>query len=290
MVHGTIVRDQHSDSRIYFLQQASDVPGLGGHGLNETIMAWFPELHRLSPRIEKWAPLPWEEARNKFDENMKILESTCTCSTCGSGSTTPAEICKLSMVEVIVSLGLFVARMIVVPQLYPKRSGVLSFYRRHHAERLAHKPKRSPRASEDFIKTFAAALPTPFEMIHAACILFSNSAPFDKSENLACLTITHAGLCMAMTSLKALTDDPDISSKASVLISSGNTQFHGRLVPLGISDEGIIGLGHSELSELVRTKPGAVRQIAKLKGETLLLSMIMLGQEANAEAKGWLMV
>ena len=292
MIHGTIVRDQHADSRIFFLQQASDVPGLGGHGLNETIMAWFPELRRLSSHIEKWAWLPWEEARNKFDENMKILESTCTCSTCGGASTTPAEICKLSMVEVIVSLGLFIARMIIIPQLYPKRSGILSFYKRHHAGRLAHKPARAPRASDDFIKTFAAALPTPFQMIHTACILFSGSAPLDQSESPACVTITHAGLCMAMTTLKALTDDPNITPKASVLVSTGNYQYQGRLISLGIADEGIIGLGYSELFELSRTKPKAIRQIAKLRGETLLMSLIMLnqGQEADAEARGWLLM
>jgi hypothetical protein len=292
MIHGTIVGAQHADSRIFFLQQTSAVPGLGGHGLNETIMAWFPELRRLSSHIEKWAWLPWEEAKNKFDENMKILESTCTCSACGSASATPAEMCKLSMVEVIVSLGLFIARMIVVPQLYPKRSGVLSFYQRHHARRLAHKPERAPRASDDFLRTFAAALPTPLQMIHTACILFSGSAPFDQSESPACVTVTHAGLCMAMTALKALTDDPNISPKASILVTTGNYQYHGRLIPLGVADEGIIGLSYSELFELVRTKPNAVRQIAKLRGETLLLSLIMLnqGQEAEAEAKGWLMV
>ena len=291
MIHHAIVSDQHADSRIFFLQQASDVRGLGGHGLNETVMAWFPELHRLSPRIEKWASLSWEEARDKFDQNMKVLESSCTCSSCGDGasSTTspPAEICKLSMVEVIVSLGLFIARMIVVPQLYPKRSGVLSFYNRHHAARLAHKPTRPTRASDDFINTFAAALPTPFQMIHTACILFSGSAPLDSSE---CLNLTHAGLCISLTTLKALTDDPNVSSKASVLVSSGNMQYQGRLIPGAIADKGIIGLGYSELAELARTTPKAVRQIGKLRGgETLLLSLIWVnrGQEAEAEAQGW---
>src|SRR5256714_8692117 len=39
MVHGTIVKDQHADSRIFFLQQASDVPGLDGLGRHETIVA-----------------------------------------------------------------------------------------------------------------------------------------------------------------------------------------------------------------------------------------------------------
>jgi hypothetical protein len=196
------------------------------------------------------------------------------------------------MVEVIVSLGLFIARMIVVPQLYPKRSGVLSFYKRHHAGRLAHKSARPPRASDDFIKTFAAALPTQFQMIHTACILFSGSAPLDQDEPLACVTITHAGLCMAMTTLKPLTDDPNISPKASVLVSTGSYQYRGRLIRLGIVDEGVIGLGYSELFELSRTKPKAIRQIAKLRGDTVLMSLIMLngGQEADAEAKGWLMI
>ena len=102
------------DPRTFFLTHEVGVESLTGHGVNETIIAWFEELRRLAPRIPRFykAHDAGEDSmRKEFDASLKAFESSCKCSACGDGS---ATICKVSLAETVVGLGLYASTPILI--------------------------------------------------------------------------------------------------------------------------------------------------------------------------------
>ena len=259
------LRYSHKTSQEIFLPHASTIRGLSGHGLVETVTSWFPELRRMAPQMGKFARLPFQEARNKCDEFSAALESGCMCSSCGNAPATSIEFCKHSVVEVIMDLGLFIARTVVIPNLFPKRQGILAFYERHHAAGIVYRAQKAP-DTEAFLQGFV--LPTPRDMVESMCMVFTGSVP--KTLMDSTLAISHEGATVSLTAWtpSAGVRDPEndhimIRQRAGVNVSTGSSHLFGRIsdhaywVPFASSTDDSKGepLSLGETLEFLRTKP-----------------------------------
>ena len=303
LLASTLQYDQ-TKSQEFFLPHASTVRGLSGYGLVETVTSWFPELRRMAPQMGKIARLPFQQARDKMDEISNILESRCPCSSCSNVSTS-TEFCRHSVVEVIMELGMFIARTVVIPNLYPKRSGVLAFYQRLHAARLVY--RTSPNiATEAFMQGFVAAFPTPRNMIETMCLLFSGSVSRHTTDHT--IFISHDGLLISLYAWhpNAGARDPEnenvlIRQRVGVSVQAGSWHLHGRIYNHGYWSPAFRGasegsenqpLSFNEGFELLKTSPRAVQHAAKPRMGDLMLAHIRAGtaEEERVTRLGWVMV
>jgi hypothetical protein len=289
----------HARSQEFFLPHPSTIRGLSGFGLVETLTSWFPELRRLGPQMGRIARLPFQQARDRMDEISVILDSSCMCADCGNASTTSSDFCKHSVVECILALGLFIARTTVIPNLYPKRSGLIALYDRLHSGRQVYR-KQEPMGAEAFMRSFRAALPTPRTMIETMCMLFAGSIPQGLTEHT--LSITHEGITVYMNawSPNSGVRDPEndhvlIRQRAGVTVSSGSSYLHGRIYEHGYWVPYVGGCStdtggqhsFSESFEQLRTSPREMRQLVKLSGGNLMLTLVKAGEEGKAAKLGW---
>ena len=116
------LKSQGIDPRDVFLSQTSDKTGAPTHDLVKTLTAWFPEVHFMMDRAKQpKGQLDLEDARKLFDEQVDLLQKQCICPFCrGETNSSSSEICKISLVETIVLLGLNIAQMVVTPKTLPK--------------------------------------------------------------------------------------------------------------------------------------------------------------------------
>lgn len=301
LTSATLKRD-NTNAQAYFLPQASSIPGLSGHGLVETLTSWFPELRRLAPQMERVSRLPFQQARDKMDDVSVIIDSSCMCSTCGNAPPTSTDFCKHSLVEVVMHLGLFIARAVVIPNLFPKRSGMLSIYERYHAGRVAYKAAgKRLNEPEAFMDMFAAALPTTRTMIETMCLLFAGTVPTEITDNT--LAIAHDGLFVSVNAWNPNSGTPDplndhvlIRQRAGVAVSTGSSHLYGRIynhsywARAGLGNEtDEQSLSFSESLELLRTRPHDLVQIVKPKDGQLMFSFVQrgIGKEERAARLGW---
>ncbi|ETI25468.1 hypothetical protein G647_02241 [Cladophialophora carrionii CBS 160.54] len=113
----------------------------------------------------------------------------------------------------------------VIPNLFPKRAGVLAFYERLHAAGLIYRAQEAP-TTEAFVKGFVAALPTPRNLIETMCLLFTGSVPNNLVESS--LLISHEGITVSMNAWNPNSGvrDPEnehvvIRQRAGVNVSTG---------------------------------------------------------------------
>ncbi|KAJ9610765.1 hypothetical protein H2200_005542 [Cladophialophora chaetospira] len=295
----------NTKSQEFFLPHASTVRGLSGFGLVETVTSWFPELRKMAPQMGKAARQPFQPARDRMDEVSRILESRCKCGVCGNASASSTEFCSHSVVEVIMELGLYIARAVVIPNLYPKRSGVLAFYERLHAGRMLYRSQEAP-ATEAFMQGFIAAFPTPRNMIETMCMLFTGSVPMNTKEST--LAITHEGITVSLTAWASKSGVPDpenehvlIRQRAGVNVSSGTSHLYGRICNQAYwvpafkaveSNDQAPPLTFSESIEMLRTKPKELKQIVKPRMGGLMFSYIRVDkhEEDQATKLGWVVI
>ena len=253
----------------------------------------------MAPQMGKSARLPFQPARDRMDEITDILDSSCMCDNCGNASSTSQALCKHTMVEVVMALGLLIARTVVIPNLFPKRAGVLMFYQRLHSGRTAYKGKLSSEA-EGFMKDLSALLPTPRTMIEDMCLLFTGSVPKEIKDTT--LSITHEGISVSVLAWNPnsgirdpSTEESLIRQRAGVGVWAGSLHLHGRTFNHGywvpaFGDD--TDLSITESFEILRTRPSEVKQIVKPKMADLLFSYIRVGkeQEERASGLGWLVL
>ncbi|OCT47193.1 hypothetical protein CLCR_11262 [Cladophialophora carrionii] len=141
------------------------------------------------------------------------------------------------VVETILELGFYIARTVVIPNLFPKRAGVLVFYERLHAARLIYRAQEAP-ATEAFLKGFVAALPTPRHLIETMCLLVTGSVPNNLLESS--LSISHEGITVSMNAWNPNSGvrDPEnehvvIRQRAGVNVSTGSSHLNGRIFDHG---------------------------------------------------------
>jgi len=295
LIAATLQHD-NTNPQAFFLSHPSTVRGLSGYGLVETVTSWFPELRRMAPQMGKSSRLPFQPARDRCDEISDVLDASCMCDSCGNASPTSKELCKHTMVEVVMSLGLLIARTVVIPNLFPKRAGVLAFYERLHKGRLSYKGKQSP-VPEGFMKDLVAALPTPKSMIETMCLIFTGSIPSNIKDNT--LSITHEGISVTVTAWNpnsgARDQNNEDRQRAGVNVWAGTLHLHGRVFNHGywvpaFGDE--TDLSFKESFELLRTRPKEVKQCVKANMGDLMFSYIRVGDSEieRAQNLGWLVL
>lgn len=309
LLSATLSYDQ-TNPQVFFLPQASTIRGLSGYGLVETVTSWFPELRRLAPQMGKAARLPFQQARDRCDEVSKILESGCMCNSCGNASSTSTEFCRHSVVETILDLGVFIARTVVIPNLFPKRSGILAFYQRLHAARVQYRTKEPP-GTEEFFKGFAAALPSSRDMVEIMCMLFTGGVPSSITDTT--MSISHDGICVSLNAWNPFSGarNPEneqqvTRQRAGVTVSSGSSHMYGRIFYRGYwvpafknqasendSDtQRQAPLSFTESFELMRTRPREVKQIVRPRMGELMFSYVRVGhgEEERAKKMGWIVL
>ncbi len=274
------------DPRTFFLRHEVGIPHLDGFGVNETIIAWFEELRRLAPGIPRYykAHHGKEELAKEFNKHMQGLEAECKCSTCGDGS---SGVCKVSLVEVVIGLGLYVARMVVIPNLYPKVDGIQEYYRLLHQERL-NRQKKHIGYSEWFIDGLTNDLPTPFKMLEVACILFTGSRPGPMPGNQ--VSLSRNGVVLIITFLKFNPeDDPQTRPGASVQVQNGGFSWYGRFLQKNFWDLGPANKSMEEGFSDFRLRPKEIKQAVKLVDRVTYISLIPNVEEwkVKAEEQGW---
>jgi hypothetical protein len=118
--------------------------GSYGAGLVETMTNWMPGLRRSSVTMSRAVKMTFEEASACYHEQLAKLRTACgpcdICSTEDNRSTVQPRIdrnfCKLVIVETILALGLALSKMLVAPDLLPKRAGIEDFYDRQVRKRI----------------------------------------------------------------------------------------------------------------------------------------------------------
>jgi hypothetical protein len=287
MTHATLLQSGRNP-KTFFLHHEIGIPQLAGYGVNETILAWFAELRPLGPgipRFHKSHHYDGDQAHPYFDIGLKELEKKCSCSSCGDGS---SVVCKVSLAETIVGLGLYVARMVVVPNLYPKVSGIQAFYRMLHENRLTiQKPDVSH--CQYLIQGLVEDLPTPQKMLEVACTLFTGVTSPSLSGNI--MSIRLYGFHIIITYLKFNPDDPpDSRPAASVQVCNGGFSFYDRFVRADRWDPGVANMSIEEAFENIKSRPKEMKQIVKMENDVKRVSAILLNQglEAKAEEQGWM--
>ena len=285
IVHSSLLTSG-KDPRTFFLRHEVGIGQLAGFGLNETIIAWFEELRRLAPGIPRYYKNTGgpDAVHQDFDKQMETLEAECKCSTCGDGS---ASICKASLAQVTVGLGLFCARMVVVPNLYLKVDGIQEFYQRLHDTRMKQKEAHGS-YSEWFTKFLAESLPTPFRMLEVACTLFTGTLPGTMPENQ--VSLARSGLYIMITYLKFNPDDsPESRPAASVQVQNGGFCYHGRFLQKNFWDTGPENIPMEEGFENFRVKPNEFKQAVKLQDQVTLITMVGNNETSKAKAQelGW---
>lgn len=283
------IEHQQTNTQLYFLPQASTVPGLSGSGLVETLTGWFPELRRLAPQMGKYAHAPFQEARDRLDEVTAALSAACMCSFCGNASSTSTDFCKHTLLVYVLNLGLTIARTVTVPNLFPKRSGILSAYRQHHEIRKDFVTNnRRVEKAEDFMDNLASFFPTPRTLIEETCNIFTGTQP-DGRLTEETLALSHEGIFVSVTAWNPLIRRSEVRQRAGVAVTSGSSHFQSRIVHQALWSKGLGGLSYSESLEVLRTRPKDVQRIVKMKEGYLYFSFVFTDSEKEKEAErnGW---
>ena len=178
----------------------------------------------------------------------------------------------MSLVWVIIGLGLYVARMVVIANLYLKVDGVQEYYRVVHHERIR-RQKTQVGYSDWFIQGLTEDLPTPFKMLEVACILFTGTRPGPMPGSQ--VSLCRHGLVLIITFLKFNPeDDPQTRPGASVQVQNGGFSWYGRFLQKNFWDDGPAKRSMEDGFNDVRVRPKEVKQIVKLQDQVTYISLI----------------
>lgn len=264
-----------------------------GFGFIETLIGWFPELHRLSPRFERLSKLSTDEAQKRFKEAVEKLKDSCGCATCNPTSPERQRVCTVTVAELIISLGVYVTRMIVQPALYPKAKGIWALLKRLQDAKVNAIEKTD--ADEDFMQRIGKHLPTIVEMLKMGAMLFSNSASKEIDAQANLMGLTHAGLTIFLNGgYKSVTSDKASDrdrNPTTIRILQGWMSVFGHEVTLEVFSPNPSGWTFEEGWEKVRSNIG-VQQIIKWQGPLLLTRFLPVDEEAKAHAvaEGWFLI
>jgi hypothetical protein len=107
------------------LRASSWLPNPSSYGpvLVQMMTNWFIGLSRAISNMHHYVKLSLADAAASYEERMVKLGEYCGCEVCVPGSNMQKEYCQVIMVESMVTLGVSLSRMILVPQLFPRESG-----------------------------------------------------------------------------------------------------------------------------------------------------------------------
>lgn len=265
-----------------------------GFGFIDTMVGWFPELHRLSSRFERLSKISIDDAKIKFQESYEALKATCGCSICGSVTATQPGFCAVTVVESIVSLGLYVTRMIVQPGLYPKVNAVRKLAVRIQQVRMEDITNADP--VEGFMKRIGRTLPTSTQMLKMGTNIFSNSVSKEIDTQTDLMGLTHSGLVIFING-GSFKDPPNVKvaerdkNPTTIRVTNGWMCVFGHEAVMEVYTSRSTGWTFEQQWEQIKLRNN-VLQILKWHGSLLLSSLMPADpkEEAQAEAQGWIVV
>ncbi|EXJ90641.1 hypothetical protein A1O1_03745 [Capronia coronata CBS 617.96] len=207
-----------------------------GAGLVETITNWLPELRRFQGRMERPLKMSYQDAAASYVEHLGQIRKACHCGICTSreelekdqeGIPPPHGYCLAVLVETIISLGLCLSRMTVSAQLYPARSGILSFYVSQVSKRLE---ARGLHWNEHFKIVYGNewnALDAR-RLLNAVQIFAGSRPDRDVPDNL--VGLSHEGTCAYFVALeKSSKPGPEQQQVQLIRVVSGAMNVHEKV-------------------------------------------------------------
>jgi hypothetical protein len=179
-------------------------PASWGIGLIQTWTAWFPELRHLQGRMERALKLDHDGAAQQCEDSIRRLEPLCgcyICSTTAGSDEAPSNLpkdgfCLPTLMETIVMLGLALSRVVVTPNLFMSRAGVLAMYRSQIRKRLdLKKVHDDPTSWKRHIILFGEDWNAGFpKRILNALAMFSGSWPHQHDQPESLVGLRHEGI------------------------------------------------------------------------------------------------
>jgi hypothetical protein len=208
--------------------------GSYGAGLVETMTNWMPGLRRSSGTMNRAVKMGFEEASACYHEQLTKLRAACgpcdICSTEDNRSTiqprTDRNFCKLVIVETILALGLALSKMLVVPDLLPKRAGIEGFYNRQVRKRIQTKDPALTKLEHFVIVYGNELLPMNVTRLEVCVEIFGASDDaHDVRDGLVALS--RAGVCAHLVALEGASGRS--AEEGLIRIVPGKINFQGRV-------------------------------------------------------------
>ena len=275
-------------------------------GLADTLTAWFPELHRLSPRFRKYAKQTYDESAATFDKTYHEIRRNCRCPYCIGGGLekdeedpTP-EKCSIAVAEFVVRISFVLVRLFVAPKLLPKRQGIIAFHRRYYQATPAAK-RRADLAAESPSKLFTPDVAKLFgssvDVIKSAALIFANAISPDIESETRLMGVTYSGLTILSTGAKdmVVADVPQAKGqtrrwKSAIQVTPGWVCLCGHESRLEVYVNVLSGIAYDDLTKLRSEYDSSkVRQLFKWSGRKMCTTIMHAGsnEEQQAVREGW---
>lgn len=176
-------------------------PGSYGAGLVQTMTNWFLGFSRALSNMNHCLQLPLAEAVSRYDEQMKKLQKFCGCSVCDPSRNLQKDPCQLAMMETIVALGVSLSRIVIAPELFPRRSGIRLLYE-HEVRQVKATREKGLKGIERIAYVYGDVFKANNSvMLNICAALFSGVAEQFRHINRNALSLTTSGICSVTGSL-----------------------------------------------------------------------------------------
>ena len=211
-------------------------PGSYGTGLVQTMTNWFLGFSRALSKMQHCLKLSLSEAIKKYDEQMAKLRKHCACSVCQPGSDVRKDFCQLVMMESTVALGVCLSRIVIAPELFPRRSGIKLLY-----EHQGRQVKATQQKGLTGIERFAYVYGDVFKadktiMLNLAAALFGGVFEDLNKIDRNAMSLTNNGICSITASLYRFVGKS--AQKGDIHVVPGTAEYCGQLYDHVIAYEG----------------------------------------------------
>jgi hypothetical protein len=170
-------------------------PGSYGAGLVHTMTNWFLGFSRALSNMQHCLKLSLAEAISRYEEQMMKLQKLCACSVCKPGSDVRKDLCQLVMMESIVALGVSLSRIVIAPELFPRRSGIRLLYE-HQSRQEKATQEKGLRGIERIAYVYGDVFKAKNSLMLNICgALFSGVAEQYRDIDRNALSLTTNGIC-----------------------------------------------------------------------------------------------
>lgn len=199
-------------------------PGSYGAGLVQTMTNWFLGFSRALSNMQHCLKLSLAEAISRYEEQMAKLQKLCACSVCEPRSNNRKSFCQLVMMESIVALGVTLSRIIIAPELFPKRRGIRLLYE-HQCRQVKASQEKGLRGIERIASVYGDVFKANDSlMLNICAALFSGIAEEPRRNSLS---LTTNGVCTITGSLYRLAGKA--AQKGDIRAVPGTAEYRGRL-------------------------------------------------------------
>ena len=202
-------------------------PGSYGAGLVQTMTNWFVGFSRALSNMQHCLKLSLPEAVSKYDEQMMKLRKRCACSVCEPSSDVRKDLCQLVMMESIVALGVSLSRIVIAPELYPRRSGIRLLYE-HQGRQVKSTQEKGLTGIERIAHVYGDVFKaTNSIMLNVCAALFGGVAEELNNIDQNSLSLTNNGICSITSSLYRYAGKP--AQKGDIHAVPGIAEYRRRL-------------------------------------------------------------